>query len=134
MSPTPSLELAPESAHRSDTRLHRRYPIALDVRCSLLKRGRRERSGFTRSLNISSGGILLEAGDSLPSTGMLELVITWPFLLDGVCPLRLVMRGRIVRSDRKGIAVKISSHEFRTSGEAATERRLEDRSRVLDRN
>ena len=115
MSPTPGLELAPQPVHRSDTRLHRRYAITLDVQCKLLRNGRGERVGFTRSRNISSGGVLLEASDALPSGGLVELAMNWPFLLDGVCPLRLVMRGRILRNDGNGIAVKISRHEFRTA-------------------
>jgi hypothetical protein len=43
-------------------------------------------------------------------------MLNWPFLLEGVCPLRLVMKGRIVRSDVRGIAIQSSYHEFRTAG------------------
>ena len=95
--------------HRADQRLHQRYPITLKVEYKLLKKGRVDRLGTGLTLNISSGGIFFETGDSLP-------VKEWPFLLEGVCALKLVMRGRIVRKDTTGIAVQIASHEFRTAG------------------
>ncbi len=102
--------------HRTDQRLHQRYPIALKVEYKLLKKGRVDRLGSGRTMNISSGGILFEADNPLPTHSQVELAVEWPFLLEGVCALKLVMRGRIVRSDTKGIAVQIQHHEFRTAG------------------
>jgi hypothetical protein len=102
--------------HRADQRLHQRYPIELKVEYKLLKKGRVERLGNGRTTNISSGGIFFETGDTLPVQGRIELAMEWPFLLEGVCALKLVMRGRIVRKETTGIAVKIANHEFRTAG------------------
>jgi hypothetical protein len=42
------------------------------------------------------------------------LLMQWPFFLDGTCPLKLVVQGRIVRSDGNGTAVQVLRHEFRT--------------------
>ena len=56
-------------------------------------------------------------GARLPATGSIELAMHWPYLLDGVVTLKLVMSGRIVRSDANAIAVKAEHHEFRTAGE-----------------
>jgi len=117
MSPAP----APVGHIRLDTpaseqRLHPRYPITLDVEYRLINRGRIERLGSGRTLNISSGGVLMEVFDKVPSGGLIELLVNWPFLLEGVCPLKLVMRGRIVRCDAKGVAIKARHHEFRTAG------------------
>jgi hypothetical protein len=102
--------------HQADQRLHQRYPITLKVEYKLLNRGRVERLGSGLTMNISSGGIFFEADDPLPTRGRVELAMEWPFLLEGVCALKLVMRGRIVRSDTNGIAVQIARHEFRTAG------------------
>jgi hypothetical protein len=102
--------------HRADQRLHQRYPIILKVEYKLLKKGRVELVGSGRTMNISSGGIFFEAGDPLPLNRRVELAMDWPFLLEGVCPLKLVMRGRVVRTDGQGIAVRIARHEFRTAG------------------
>lgn len=101
---------------RADQRLHQRYPIELKIEYKLLTRGRVESFGSGRTTNISSGGIFFESDDPLPTRGRVELAMDWPFLLEGVCALKLVMRGRIVRSDIKGIAVQIMRHEFRTAG------------------
>ncbi len=100
----------------ADQRSHQRYPIILNVEYKLLIKGKVERLGSGRSRNISSGGIFFEVDETLPMSGRVELAMDWPFLLEGVCALKLVMRGRIVRSDTKGIAVKIAHHEFRTAG------------------
>ena len=110
----------------SDQRLHHRYPIALDAQFRLLNEDWRKRVGRARTINMSSGGVLLATIDSLPSNCMIEVAIDWPFLLDGVCPLRLVMRGCIVRNDGNGVAVKVWHHEFRTAGVPSSRDRLSD--------
>ena len=77
---------------------------------------------------MCSGGVLFESDDLLlPAGGPIELAMNWPFLLEGICSLKLVMRGRIVRCDpnSKAAAVKAEYHEFRTAGLAfATGRAL----------
>ncbi len=121
MSPAPAearsatlFEITP-TEHRS----HQRYPIKLEVEYRVVKKGRVEH-GFGRTLNISSGGVFFETKSSLPATGPIELLLNWPFLLEGVCPLKLVMRGRIVRSDGNGVAIRFKHHEFRTAGARAS--------------
>lgn len=106
-----SLELEPYE-RRSQTR----YPIRLEVEYTLLSRGRVERYGFGRTLNVSSNGILFYAGDALPIGRSIKLAMKWPFLLEGVCALKLHMRGIIIRSDAKNAGVRIDHHEFRTVG------------------
>lgn len=96
-----------------DLRANRRYPIRLEVEYKLLSE---PLTGFGVTLNVSSGGILFETENRLPDYGSIEMSLKWPFLLDGGCALKLVMRGRIVRSDETSTAVKITQHEFRTAG------------------
>jgi hypothetical protein len=112
-------------AHRNDQRLNGRYPITLELQYKLLNKGRVEHLGIGKTLNISSGGVLFETDERLPSGGPIELSMSWPFLLEGVCNLKLVMRGRIVRYDAnsKVIAVKAEYHEFRTAGVRAAKSR-----------
>jgi hypothetical protein len=107
-----SLQLTP----RLDQRMHRRYPIELDAEFELLNKGRVELFGSARTLNISTGGVLLSIDHCLPTDGLIRLAMNWPFLLDGVCLLRLVVRGRIVWSDGGRIAVQAKHREFRTAG------------------
>jgi hypothetical protein len=101
-----------------DQRVNGRYPITLQLQYKLLNKGRVEQLGVGRTLNISSGGVLFEADGLLPPTGPIELALSWPFLLEGICNLKLVMRGRIVRCDTgsRAIAVKTEYHEFHTAG------------------
>ena len=107
---------------RAEQRAHQRYPIALKVEYKLLKKGRTELVGSGCTLNVSTGGLYFEADTPLPSQGRIDLAMEWPFLLEGVCALKLVMRGRIVRSDPKGVAVQILRHEIRTAGVKAVSR------------
>jgi hypothetical protein len=102
--------------HRTDQRAHRRYAISLSVEYRLINDGRVGRWGSGQTLNVSTGGVYFECLDSLPVAGAIELVISWPFLLEGVCPLKLVMRGYVVRMDGPNIAVHAHRHEFRTAG------------------
>jgi len=100
----------------SDRRSDRRYPITLPLQYKLIRRGQSQLRGFGRTLNISTHGVLFEADDVVPAGGQIELAVNWPFLLQGSCCLRLVMRGSILRTDEKTIALKAAFHEFRTAG------------------
>ncbi len=96
--------------HRVDLRLSRRYPIELELEYKLLRQG--QRFGFGKTLNISSGGVLLQLEHALPDSRQIEIRVNWPLLLDGVYPLRLVIQGYIVRRDSKVVAVQIKRYEF----------------------
>ena len=98
-----------------EQRATRRYPIRLDVEYKLPNQ---KRSGSGTTLNVSSGGILFQTDEKIPAAGSIEISLKWPFALDGGCALKLVMRGKIVRQDSAGIAVKVRQHEFRTAGQA----------------
>jgi c-di-GMP-binding flagellar brake protein YcgR len=101
---------------RIERRLNRRYPVCLELQYKLLAaKARTTRTGFGRIVNISSGGVLFTGRDTLPAGSLLELSIRWPMLLDNCCPLKLAVRGRVLRSDEKGTAIKMGQYEFRTS-------------------
>ena len=104
----PELVQIPEERRR-----YHRYPIHLEVRYVLLHLGVVNRIGSGRTVNISTRGVLFEADGPLPDRGKVMLEMTWPFLLDGAHNLKLVVCGRIVRTDGEHIAVRFASHEFR---------------------
>ena len=118
MSPAPALAQSARllQTHRTDQRIHRRYPITLEVEYKLLSKGRVERMGVGKTLNVSTGGVLFEATDPFPTGSAIEVMMSWPFLLEGVCPLKLAIRGRVVRCDTQGVAIVTKHHEFRTAG------------------
>jgi hypothetical protein len=117
MSPTPA-PIGPASVTEAHTeqRAHPRYAITLDLKYKLLRRGRVVQFGPGRMLNISTGGILFETNDALPSSRSIELMIDWPFLFDGVCPIKLVIEAHIVRNEANRIAVSIQRHKFQKVG------------------
>jgi hypothetical protein len=96
------------------------------LRLTDLRNGRVALHGFGTTVNISSGGVLVSVNDSFPIGGSIELAINWPFLLDGLCPLKLKIRGCVVRSGLKEVAVQFHHLEFRTSGINSTSGRPSD--------
>jgi len=99
-----------------ERRSHRRYPISLTVDYKILYRGRVDSLGSARTINMASGGVLLQADKALLTGRQIELFINWPLMLEDVCPLKLVMWGRIMRSDNHGVAIQTRQYEFRTAG------------------
>ena len=43
-----------------------------------------------------------------------EISISWPVLLDQNCPMRLIVFGRVVRSEGTMVGCTIDKYEFRT--------------------
>lgn len=102
---------------RCDLRKYRRYPVSLDLSYRLLQPGgATARVGTGRTRDISNGGLCFECEDAFPSSGVIELSLNWPCALEGIHPLKLVMRGSIVRATGGRIAVKALGYEFRTAG------------------
>jgi hypothetical protein len=50
--------------------------------------------------NIGSGGVFLKAQNPLPVGQQVELFLNWPAMLDGRCPLRLVIQGQAASQGR----------------------------------
>jgi PilZ domain len=105
-----------------ERRSDRRYPLLLDLRWKLIRRRRVLDTGAGSTLDLSSGGILFEAGRALPKGFNVELAISWPMLLHNVAPMQLVVQGRIVRSEGGRIGIRTIQHEFRTAGMPADHR------------
>lgn len=99
-----------------DRRQDRRYELQLDVKWKLIRRRRVLDSGTGQTIDMSSGGILFDAGRHLPEGLNVELSITWPVLLHNVAPMQLMASGRIIRSNGKRVAIQTVQHEFRTAG------------------
>lgn len=97
-----------------ERRSRQRFPLALEVRYRLS--GQSGGWGSGRTCNISSTGVLFEAAEEGTFVGPIELMVSWPCLLDGVCTLKLLMKGRVVRSEGGGVAMESKYHEFRTAG------------------
>jgi hypothetical protein len=90
-----------------------RYPVSLNVKYRTLGRSNRI-SGTGRTMNMSSGGLLIAADQRTEVGAKIELNIEWPSLLNGQTPLQLVAVGKVVRSLESGFALSFSQYQFRT--------------------
>ncbi len=93
-----------------------RFPLCEEITYRLLQSKSAPLSGSGRTLNIGSGGILFTTDQKLPLGRMVELAVNWPARLGGTCPLKMVAKGRVVRSEANRAAVRIERYEFRTRG------------------
>ena len=115
-SPSPALQHV--STPRPDQRSHLRFPIVLDLQYKFMDGVQAQHAGLGRTLNISQGGLLFElTNDPLDTTiperdRAIELTIGWQFLLQEICTLKLIVRGRIVRAEPKRLAIKLDQQEF----------------------
>ena len=63
--------------------------------------------------DISSGGVFLKTDRILRIGQSIRVLMDWPVLLEDRCPLRLVIDGKVLRSDQSGTAVKLTKYDFR---------------------
>ena len=99
---------------RHDRRGTSRFPLREDITYKLLHSKAAPVTGSGKTLNMGSGGILFTTEERLPTGRLVELSVNWPARLGGTCPLKMVARGRVVRSDDTKAAVRIERYEFRT--------------------
>jgi hypothetical protein len=105
MSPAPT---ARDSAVRSGPHHQQRFPISTPVKYIV---GKTAGEGVTR--NIGSDGLLMKTKCVLPPGRRIQVTLVWPAVLDRRLPLRLDIRGKILRSSGTGTAVAILSYEYR---------------------
>lgn len=87
-----------------------RFPMREPVEYRLILSKRFSITGKGETLNVGSGGILLNVQHLLPVGGLVELVMQWPARLEGKAPLQLVAEGRVLRSDHRQAAVRLEKH------------------------
>ena len=115
MTTSPNTKMdAPVDLIHGDRRFNRRYEISLSLRWSVLWQRQVLASGMGTTIDLSSGGILFQAGRSLPVGKQVELSIAWPAPIADFPPLQLVVSGVVVRSDGNRNAIRMTHHEFRT--------------------
>jgi hypothetical protein len=103
-----------------ERRLNRRYRIVLELGWTVFARGKVLLSGTGTTIDLSSGGILFQAGTQLPIGRKAILSVSWPVLLDNSRPIQLVVSGVIVRAGANRSALRTIQHEFRTAAVASS--------------
>jgi hypothetical protein len=104
----PAPLISTESHHR---RANHRYPISMELTYWVVTEG--NHAGVGRTLDMSSRGICCSGLGPLRAGGKLEVSLSWPVSL-GSCPLKLVIVGRVLRSDAERTAIAILKYQFRT--------------------
>jgi len=98
-----------------DRRADRRYYVEIPLRFSYTRKGVAY-LGTGRVCDMSRGGVRFEADSPPPDGAEVELRLAWPFLLQNVCPLELVIRGEVMKTGSRGTVVRMHHYEFRTCG------------------
>jgi hypothetical protein len=91
-----------------------RFGIEREVRYKMADRGVVVAFGTGRTVNLGSGGVAFTCEQELTPGGFIELSISWPVLLDEICPMRLIAFGRVLRCKDDCVACTIDKYEFRT--------------------
>ena len=99
---------------KTDRRGADRFPIEREVRYKILSRKSMDETGVGKTINMSSNGVLFTTDRHLLPGKRLEVSISWPAQLNSRIALKLVARGRVVRSEEDRAAIEIHQYEFRT--------------------
>lgn len=99
-----------------EQRSKRRYAIEREVKYRLLSGHQIAETGSGKTLNISSSGVSFTSEQSLQVGSIVELSVSWPALLNNSCAMKLMVFGRVVRSEGGVCAMTIERYEFRTQG------------------
>jgi len=105
MSPAPAVKNYHAAKER---RTQRRFEVSAPVEYVLP-----DCRGQGVTCDMSSHGILIRTGSTLPVGELVKLYIDWPALLDGSHRLRLAVTGTVLRSSVRGTAVRILRHEYK---------------------
>jgi len=107
----------PDSPYSAERRSKYRYPLDLSIRFRSVS-GLSAISGEGRTLNLSSGGVLVLAQQvalhQISAGARVDFSIEWPSLLNGKIPLQLFAHGRILRLGVSVFAATFERHQFRT--------------------
>jgi hypothetical protein len=102
------------TSEQPERRASKRFPIERIISYRVIGHGPVGDSGTGRTVNMSSGGILIVTDRPLPPGMLLEVEVDWPTAADEGS-LKLFVQGQIVRSKKNDVALaglKILRHTF----------------------
>jgi hypothetical protein len=97
-----------------------RFPIRQAVTYRVIRQ-RFQLIGSGEVIDISRHGVFFTTEEPLSPGLNVEVTLNWPVLLNGTCALKLIVSGRVVRSERSRVAVGIERYEFHTRGTRSAE-------------
>jgi hypothetical protein len=95
-------------------RIKSRFSIQQPVRYTAVGRNKVRHTGVGNTVNISSAGVCFTTETTLPVHTFVEMSMDWPVLLNGLCPMKLVIIGRVIRSSNEWAVVAIKTSAFHT--------------------
>lgn len=104
----------------AERRRKTRFPICREMRYKLLEDDTIIAQGTGETIDMASGGVSFTTGQPLKPGAYVELSISWPVLLDENTRMRLVVFGRLVRSNQRTAACTVDKYEFRTQARSTT--------------
>lgn len=99
-----------------DLRASDRHHLTLELRFLYRFRGMTY-LGTGRTRDLGGETVCFEVDQQILKRGDVELRIAWPMRLQDVCPLELVVKGSVIRTDDSIAVVRMRSYEFQTLGE-----------------
>jgi hypothetical protein len=96
-----------------------RFPMVREMQYKVLDDETIVESGMGTTFDMGSGGVGFQTDHPLTPGSFIQLSISWPVLLEGTCPIRLIVFGRVVRSSLRKSACTVDKYEFRTQSRAA---------------
>jgi hypothetical protein len=97
-----------------ERRLDCRYRFAQPLQYTFERQGA-ARLGSGQTVELGASGVLFHADSPPPEGARVELQMMWPFLVQGVCSVVLVIQGTVVRSDARGTALRLHHYLFQTA-------------------
>ena len=104
----------PAQKKEVERRRKARFPICRELRYKLMENESIVAEGEGETINIGSGGVSFVAGRPLKTGTFVELSISWPAMLEENTRMRLVVFGRLVRSNNETAVCTVEKYEFRT--------------------
>jgi hypothetical protein len=102
------------TGEQRERRASQRFPIERTISYRVVGHGSVGESGNGKTVNMSSGGILIVTDRPLSQGMLLEVEVDWPIAADEGS-LKLFVQGQIVRSKKNDVALaglKILRHTF----------------------
>lgn len=95
-----------------------RFPLHRQLRYKLLEDDRIVAAGVGETIDISSTGVAFAIEQPVRLGSFVELSISWPVLLHQECPMRLIVFGRVQRTNDEKCVCTVDKYEFRTQARA----------------
>jgi len=92
----------------------RDFPLALEMQYQVVGGPARETRGAGRTLWMSSREVIFESERTLPAGTELEILVSWPALLEDRIGLQLWIRGCVLHTLSHGMTAGIRKYQFRT--------------------